>query len=385
MGKSSKTVAAVAPSVAILSMIKVGDVERVPLAQVMTGNNYSRPGWNATAPTGVDALADHLLAVGQMNPALVMTGEGGRFNLVAGFRRFAALSMLHKRGKTDGTILVRRVTLAPGADLPVSAVAPLVNLMENEDAKVGTGLAGRLAVYSELRKASVSAARIASLTGQSAVDYVADTLRLIDPTVDPRFRYAVEAHEDGREAFAVTVPGKDKDGKDAPAKVKGTSAPFGLVRLIVRAAEFHHGTEAEAGDRFTAWEVFRKVAHLPISKATPVITELKAGRAAVAKAEEEAKAVAEAARLQKAAEREASGKERGAGDNNEATVAADDFRETAATLTVPVLLDIRAALAGDKADVAKALDLIAKALGKGGAFVKAYGAAYVEEAIDAAS
>jgi hypothetical protein len=192
----SKAVSSSSVTVAALSALNIGAVESLPLAAVMTqgAENYSRPGWNAAAPTGLEALAANLEAVGQMNPVLYVERDGRRV-LVAGFRRFAALSLLHARGKGTGTILARRVTTKDAETLPTAAVPALVNLVENEDAKVATGVMGRLAAYKALADAGLSAARIAALTGQSAVDYVADTLRLTSAECDPRLLIAAKAHD----------------------------------------------------------------------------------------------------------------------------------------------------------------------------------------------
>lgn len=379
MSIKSKAVSSSSVTVAALSALNIGPVESLPLATVMTegAENYSRPGWNATAPTGIEALAANLEAVGQMNPVLYVERDGKRV-LVAGFRRFAALSFLHAKGKGTGTILARRVTTKDAETLPTAAVPALVNLVENEDAKVATGVMGRLAAYKALADAGLSAARIAALTGQGAVDYVADTLRLTSAECDPRLLLAAKAHDAEADAWkeTVTING-------AEVKAAGRSMPFGLVRLIGRG--FPYCPEDKAGDRFTQWEVCRKVSGLSIAKARPVLELMGKGRKAVkaaeAAAEAEREAAAEAARLKREAAN--GGKERGAGDSEESTKGADAVRETAATLTVPVLLDIRAALAGDKPQVGKALDLISKALGKGGAFGKAFTDATVAEAVDA--
>ena len=130
---------------------------------------------NWTRPEGIDqkSLKDLITSIevsGQQTPVIVgAQATDGRYPIVAGFRRVAAIVALAGMGKHPGTVRVQEL-----AD-PSMAVA--ANLLENEGARQAVSPLGRLHAYTALEAQGYTTSQLASLTGR-ARDFIADHLRL---------------------------------------------------------------------------------------------------------------------------------------------------------------------------------------------------------------
>ena len=240
--------------------------------------NLNRPGFDM-GKTPVDDLRRELRAAGgQLNPVLCVRGEDGQLVLVAGYRRYRALLLETAEGRHDGTVRVKVVTPAPGNDLPLPTLAALVNFKENNDAKLPTGIEGRISSFAGLKALGWTLADISRYCGSVALDVVIDALAMAEPH-NEKLKKAVAAFEAESATWDEVKPAK-KEGEE-PVTVTHPSGPFSVARLCVRGGKdaFHAGKESEAktADKFTTWGAFRRVAHLKTVDAQVHLREMKAG------------------------------------------------------------------------------------------------------------
>ena len=214
-----------------------GAVVRVHVAKIAANANE-----NFTRPEGVgeiEALAGRIERDGQETPIWVArdTASGdGYFRARAGFRRHAAIHLLHSQGRHDGFVDCRVL-----ADAGQRA-AIIANVVENENGKVDISPLGRMTSYAALQEQGYSFAQIATLTHR-AEDFVRDHLRL--PKAAPECIEALKADPEGEDSLFI---------------------PWSVIRLVIR---WPKGEQAD---------LLPKVRGLSTPKAAALLAKLKAAK-----------------------------------------------------------------------------------------------------------
>jgi len=236
-GKGKAKAEKVAVEVDAVRFENDGAVQRVHISKIAANANE-----NFTRPEGVgeiEALAGRIERDGQETPIWVArdTASGeGYFRARAGFRRHAAIHLLHSQGRHDGFIDCRVL-----ADAGQRA-AIIANVVENENGKVDISPLGRMTSYAALQEQGYSFAQIATLTHR-AEDFVRDHLRL--PKAAPECVEALKADPEGEDSLFI---------------------PWSVIRLVIR---WPKGEQAD---------LLPKVRGLSTPKAAALLAKLKAAK-----------------------------------------------------------------------------------------------------------
>lgn len=185
---------------------------------------------NITRPEGIDPdsdemkeLAQNLKANGQQQP-IIVTREGDKFRLAAGYRRVMALKSLRRDTATARVLL----------DNSINARV-MANVTENENSRQEITALGRLAGYAKLQELGYSLAEIASHTG-NAEDLVRDVLRLLDTKKShPICRASLELYYSKGEGAVKEMTLQLVPGDETTEKDFGVHAlPWAINRIILR-------------------------------------------------------------------------------------------------------------------------------------------------------
>lgn len=210
-----------------------GSVYELPLALIVA--DPKKNSRTAMSPDAVEELAETIKREGQLSPVKVEKRQDGKFELVFGYRRFAAIKLLREKAKKEDEFTSIRAEVVEPMD-PVNR--KLQNIAENLAREDLSPYDQALAFYDLKKSNDLSAKSISSSVGKS-VSYINNLTRIYESCDDAILK---RWKEECAPNFGI-----DKEGKKVPNIRKVCTMDWLTKLATVPRAEQEHQLHVALG------------------------------------------------------------------------------------------------------------------------------------------